>query len=334
MYITGFGYCLPEQVVTNNDLSRMVDTNDEWIRSRTGISARRLASPGQNCSDLATEAARMALEAAGLPPEAVTHIIVCTVSPDGAFPSTACFMQQKLGITKAMSFDLAAACSGFLYSLQVAKGQLAIEPDARILVVGAETLSRLINWKDRGTCVLFGDGAGAVVLSAEANQHPAAHPLAARAFVEGLLCRGNGKGSDLLYCAGGGSMHAYKEGDIVGTEYFIQMNGQEVFKHAVRSMSGICVELLEKMGYSIDDVDLVVPHQANSRIINAVLDRLGVPAEKSFINLDKYGNTSAASIPIALAEALACKRIRPGMRVLMTTFGAGLTWGAALVRFA
>ena len=333
MYINGFGFYVPEKTLDNNELSTMVDTTDEWIVSRTGIKARHLAAKGQTCSDMVVEAARAALEASGVSSCLVSHIIVCTVSGDAAFPSTACFAQEKLGIPRAMAFDLGAACSGFLYGLRVAQGILAVEPESVVLLVGAEALSHLVNWQDRATCVLFGDGAGAVVLSNTAADAVADKPLSANAAVEGVLCEGNGKGSELLYCIGGGGLSAYGPGDIVGTDFFIHMNGQEIFKHAVRCMSSSALRLMEKLGCPVDEIDLVVPHQANLRIIKGVLDRLGAPESKAFLNLDKYGNTSAASIPMALAEAAAQGVIRAGDRVLLTTFGAGLTWGAAVVKF-
>lgn len=329
MYITGIGYYAPERILDNEALSAFVDTSDEWIRSRTGISARRLAAEGQDCSDLAVEAARRALAASATPMERITHVIVGTVSADAAFPSTACLVQSKLGIARAMSFDLGAACSGFLYGMEVARGLLAANPEAAILLVGAEALSRRVDWGDRATCVLFGDGAGAAVLSAKPSTSVNGVPSA---VVEGIVCDG-GDGGELLYCHGGGTHLVYRQGDVIGPEYFLHMNGQEVYKHAVRSMSAVTMELLGRLGYSVGDIDLVVPHQANLRIIKAVLERLGVPEDRAFLNLDKYGNTSAASIPIALAEAQAQGAVKPGFRVLLTTFGAGLTWASALIRY-
>lgn len=330
MYITGIGHYAPERVLDNEELSLLVDTSDEWIRSRTGIASRHLIAEGQNCSDLAIEAARIALASSGTPPASITHVIVGTVSADAAFPATACLVQGKLGIPNAMSFDLSAACSGFLYGMQVARGLLAVEPEAAILLIGAEALTRRVNWQDRATCVLFGDGAGAAVLKAASSGSPAGR---LPAVVEGILCESGGEGGDLLYCDGGGTRQVYRQGDVVGSEYFLHMSGQEVYKHAVRSMSGVTTRLMQTLGYTVDDIDLVVPHQANLRIIKAVLDRLGVPENKAFLNLDKYGNTSAASIPMALSEAEAQGVLRPGLRVLLTTFGAGLTWASAIIRY-
>ncbi|MDR2489603.1 MAG: ketoacyl-ACP synthase III [Desulfovibrio sp.] len=331
MHIQGIGYYAPERIVDNDALSADLDTSDAWIRSRTGIRTRRLAADNQACSDLAAEAGKMAIISAGCTPENITHIIVGTVSGDAAFPATACLLQSKLKIPTAMAFDLGAACSGFLFGMQVAQGIMAAEPEATILLVGAETLSRRVNWQDRSTCVLFGDGAGAVVLKASPD---ACMPPGGifPALVEGVICEGGG-GGELLCCYGGGTRYPYRHGDIIGPEYFLHMNGQEVFKHAVRAMSDISSRLLKRLGRSVEDLDLVVPHQANLRIVKAVLERLQVPEGKAFLNLDRYGNTSAASIPMALAEAHIQGVIRPGFRVLLTTFGAGFTWGAALVKY-
>jgi 3-oxoacyl-[acyl-carrier-protein] synthase-3 len=329
MYIKGIGHYAPERILDNTSLSAGIDTSDEWIRSRTGIAARHLAAEGQSCSDLAAEAASVALASAATAPEGITHIIVATVSGDAAFPATACLLQSKLGIANAMSFDLGAACSGFLYGMQVAQGLLAVQAGATVLLAGAEILSRRVNWQDRSTCVLFGDGAGAVVLSADPSTPPGGDPPA---LVEGILCEGGG-GNELLYCYGGGTRYTYRQGEAIGPEYFLHMNGQEVFKQAVRAMCAVSLRLMQRLAYSLDDIDLVVPHQANSRIIKAMLDRLQVPESKAFLNLDKYGNTSAASIPMALAEAVALGRVRPGSRVLLTTFGGGLTWASAVIRY-
>ncbi|MDL2285758.1 ketoacyl-ACP synthase III [Desulfovibrio sp. OttesenSCG-928-F07] len=331
-YIKGLGYYVPERIVDNNELSTMVETSDEWIRTRTGIEQRHVVAPGQTCSDLIVEAAKKAFNASGIKPEEITHIINATVSGDDAFPSTATRVQAKLGIT-GMAFDISAACSGFIYGLQIARGFLAIQPNAKILVTAAEVLSRRVNWKDRTTCVLFGDGSGAAILTADPAAPANGASLMTNAVIEEVMCDADGRTGDLLYCNGGCSSFPYKLGDVVGPENFIQMNGREVFKHAVRTMSAISRQLMEKRGYTIDDFDLVVPHQANIRIIQAVADRLNVPAEKLFVNVNRYGNTSAASIPLAMAEALELGVIKPGMRVLFTTFGAGLTWGGAIVKF-
>lgn len=329
MYICGMGHYTPERVLDNDALSRMVETNDEWISTRTGIRQRRLAAGGEACSDLACNAAVKALIAAGVEAEAVSHVIVATVSGDAAFPATATMVQKRLGIKNAMSFDLGAACSGFVYGLEVARGLLALDSRSVVLLVGAEVLSHLVNWQDRGTCVLFGDGAGAAVLRAA----PCTSSLLSGAEVEGILCEGNAEGGDLLYCIAGGTMRPFAVGDTVDADSRIQMNGREIFKLAVRAMSGVSQRLLTKLGYTVDDIDLVLPHQANLRIILGAMNRIEIPEEKLFMNLDKYGNTSAASIPLALSEAIEQGAIKPGMRVLLATFGAGLSWAAAVIRF-
>ncbi|MCL1915748.1 MAG: ketoacyl-ACP synthase III [Desulfovibrionaceae bacterium] len=331
-YIKGFGYYAPERILDNAEISTMVDTSDEWIRTRTGIEQRRIVAHGQPCSDMLARASVQALEASGVSPEEITHIITGTVTGDDRFPSTATHLQERLGIS-GMAFDLQAACSGFLYSLYVAQGILALEPESRILVTAGEVASIILNWTDRDTCVLFGDGGGAAVLSTDDKAPDRNLPLTANARVEGLLCDADGKLGKLLYGHGGGSSHPYKLGDTVGPECFTSMNGRELFRHAVRNMCSICEKLLDKLGLGLKDIDLVIPHQANLRIISAVAERLGVPEEKLFINVQKYGNTSAGSIPIAMGEAIEQGRLKPGMRVLLTTFGAGLTWSAAILKF-
>lgn len=333
VYIKGLGYYVPDRILNNAELSTLVETSDEWIRTRTGIEQRRIARPDQTCSDLAVPAAQRALAASGTAPNEITNIITATGSGDAFFPATAVRVQHKLGIKNAMSFDLSAACSGFIYGLETARGLLAVNPGGKVLLTAAEVLSRRTNWSDRSTCVLFGDGAGAAVLSTDAARPATGSPLAASALVEGVICDADGAFFDLLYCNGGCSDHSYKLGDIVGPEHFICMQGREVFKHAVRSMSAVCKKLMERLGLAVNDFDLVIPHQANLRIIQAVGERLQVPEGRVFVNVHKYGNTSAASIPLALAEALEQGVIRPGMRVLCATFGAGLTWGAASLKF-
>lgn len=329
MFIRGMGHYVPQRMMDNTELSAMVDTTDEWIRTRTGIRQRRLAAKGEPCSDLAYNAAVNALRSAGVDPGAVTHIIVGTVSGDAAFPATATMVQKRLGIKNAMSFDLGAACSGYLYGLEISRGLLALDARSVVLLIGAEVLSHFVDWEDRGTCVLFGDGAGAAVLGAS----PSLAASACNAVVDGVLCEGSAEGGDLLYCCAGGTMRPFAVGDVVEPDSRIRMNGREVFKLAVRAMSNVSQRLLEQLGLTVDDIDLVVPHQANLRIIQGVLNRVGIAENKVFLNLDKYGNTSAASIPLALSEAREQGAIRPGMRVLLSTFGAGLSWAAAVVRF-
>jgi 3-oxoacyl-[acyl-carrier-protein] synthase-3 len=333
VYIKGLGYYVPERIMDNFELSTLVDTSDEWIRTRTGIHERHLIAPGQTCSDLVCAAAQKALHASGTKPEEITHLITATASGDAYFPATAAKAQQKIGLGRCMSFDISAACSGFVYGLKIAQGLIAVEPEAKVLLTAAEILSNRMNWQDRSTCVLFGDGAGAAVLSADAAPPSTGTSLMANAVIEGVLCDADGSLHELLFCKGGCSDHPYKMGDLVGPEHFIFMQGREIFKHAVRSMATVCKALMGKLGYSIDDFDLVIPHQANLRIIQAVGERLKAPEKKVFVNVHKYGNTSAASIPLALGEALEQGIIKPGMRVLCATFGAGLTWGAAALKF-
>lgn len=333
VFIKGLGYYVPERILNNFELSSMVDTSDEWIRTRTGIQERHLAAPGQTCSDFVTLAAREALEASGTRPEEITHIINATASGDAYFPSTASKAQFKLGIPHCMPFDISAACSGFIYGMKIAQGILATEPEAKILLTAAEILSNRVNWQDRGTCVLFGDGAGAAVLMNDPTPPATGKDLMANAVIEGVLCDADGSLHELLYCNGGCSDHPYRLGDVVGPEHFVKMEGREVFKHAVRNMAAVCKALMDKLGNTIDDFDVIIPHQANLRIIQAVGNRLGAPEEKVFVNVHKYGNTSAASIPLALGEAVREGVIKPGMRVLFATFGAGFTWGAASVKF-
>lgn len=332
-YIKGLGYYVPERVLDNFELSAMVETSDEWIRTRTGIQERHLAAPGQTCSDFVVAAAQKALAASGVKPEEITHLITATATGDAFFPATATKAQAKLGLKHCMPFDISAACSGFVYGLKVVQGLLALEPEAKILMTAAELLSNRTNWQDRSTCVLFGDGSGAAVITADPTPPSTGAPLMANAVIEGVMCDADGSMHGLLYANGGCSDHPYRLGGIVGPEHFLIMQGREVFKHAVRNMTGICKALMDKLGYGIEDYDLLIPHQANLRIIKAVGERLKAPEDKVFVNVHKYGNTSAASIPLALAEALDHGAIKPGMRVLCATFGAGLTWGAASLKF-
>jgi len=323
--LRGFGHYAPERVLTNADLEKIVDTNDEWITTRTGIKQRHIAAEGEAASDMAAKAARQALAEAGMAPEELTHIVVATFTPDSMIPSTACVLQSKLGISGQMCIDVSAACSGFLYALQTARGYLALEPEARILVVAAEVISRRTNWEDRATCVLFGDAAGAVVLTGGGEDE--------RPRLLDMMLAADGSLGDLLTVHGGGSAYAYKMGEPVGPEYFVQMQGRETFKHAVRSMTSICEALLERHGVSKSEIDVLLPHQANWRIIDAVGRKFDIPPEKVFANIERYANTSAASIPVALSEAVKTGFIKPGDLVLLTSFGGGFTWGSALVRF-
>ncbi len=322
--LTALGVYLPEQKITNTDLCALVDTSDEWITTRTGITCRRKLADTQTTADMGAEAARRALAQAGMGIEAVTHIVVGTCTPDKLCPSTASLIAGKLGAGHCMAFDFNAACSGYLYGLSLCRGLLLAEPDARILLICTEAMTRRLNWSDRSTCVLFGDGAGACLLTADAEQ-----PLAR---LRDVRCTGDGALAPLI-TFGGGTEKPQQPGDALGDDFFLQMQGREVFKHAVRRMVDISEDLLRRNGLSMTDVDVLVPHQANMRIIEAVGSRLGIPPEKVFTNVAEYGNTSAASVPLALGEALERRFIRSGQRVLCASFGAGLTWGAALLEF-
>jgi 3-oxoacyl-[acyl-carrier-protein] synthase-3 len=321
--ILGTGSELPAKVVTNRELEQMVDTSDEWITVRTGIRERRVLEEGKGNADMAFKAATRALEDAGVEAKDLDAIVMGTVSPDYPFPSSACVLEDMLGARNAFSFDVSAACSGFLNALSVADLYVRAGKANKVLVVGSDTLSRLLNWQDRTTCILFGDGAGAVVLGASENG-------------SGILStklRTDGSYVKTLYVPAGGSLKPATLHTVQNNEHTIAMNGKEVFKIAVRSMEEISRQALEEAGVGIEQVSLVIPHQANKRIIVALAERLGVPMEKVMVNLDKYGNTSAASIPVALDEAKRQGRIKPGDIVLFNAFGAGFAWGAAVVKF-
>jgi 3-oxoacyl-[acyl-carrier-protein] synthase III len=322
--IKGVGAYTPPRVLTNADLSKMVDTSDEWIQSRTGIRERRIADEHETTSDMAAKAAAEAMADAGVSREEIELIIVGTVTPDMPFPNTACFVQQKLGLGKIPAFDIEAACSGFIYTMEVARALMLTRGYRHALVIGAEKLSSITNWEDRTTCVLFGDGAGAAVLSL--SDEPGVGILNA-------LIGADGSAADILCVPGGGSASPSSVETIERSMHFIHMQGREVFKHAVRVMCQSALEILEAAGVSADEVALVIPHQANNRIIEALAQRLGIGRDRFKINLDRYGNTSAASIPIALAESVRNARIQSGDYVLMVAFGGGLTWAAALLKW-
>ena len=322
--ITGTGMSVPTRVLTNQDLERMVDTSDDWITTRTGIRERRIAGPGDSLSQYCVDASRKALAAAGVAPSAVDMIILATVTPDMPIPATACTIQHQLGCGKAAAFDLAAGCSGFIYAQSVAKQFVLSGRCQHVLVLGAELLSKYVDWQDRTTCVIFADGAGAALLSAGSVPQGV---LASAMYSDGSM-------TDFICMPGGGVLHPPNEERTLAERLpFIRMKGNETFKMAVRCMEEVCREVLEQAGLTTDDVDWLVPHQANQRIISAVGHRLAIPAERCYVNIDRYGNTSAASIPIALDEAVRAGRIRPGDVVLMTAFGAGLTWAASVVRW-
>lgn len=325
--IIGTGSYMPEKVLTNDDLSKMVETSDEWITSRTGIKQRRIAAPDQATSDLAAEAARRAMADAGVSPDEIQLIIVATVTADMFFPSTACFVQKKIGALNAVCFDISAACSGFLYALQVARHFINTGNRTTALVIGAEKLSSLINWKDRNTCVLFGDGAGAVVIRrADETQDAPGRVLSTVMGTDGTL-------ADVLKVPGGGSACPITPENVGSYPNTIHMEGRETFKHAVTRMLEASQQALEIAGLSTTDVSLVIPHQANARIIGAIAERLNLPLDRVFMNLDKYGNTSAATIPVALDEANKAGRLKKGDVVLLVAFGGGFTWASSVVRW-
>lgn len=322
--ISGTGSYLPANVLSNEDITRMVDTSDEWIVTRTGIRERRIAAPEEVTSDMAVAASRRAIEAAGLTPEDIDLVIVATITPDMLFPSTACILQRKLKLRPVPSFDIEAACSGFLYVLDIAQAMLRSGNSKHALVVGAEKLSSIVDWTDRSTCVLFGDGAGAVVLS-RSDQTDVG-------LLHSLL-GSDGNGGDILFMPGGGAGCPATEQSVQAGHHFLKMNGKEVFKVAVRVMEKATLEILEQNNLSPDDVALIIPHQANIRIIEMLAARLKLPLERFGLNIDRVGNTSAASIPLVLDEAVRDGRVKSGDIVLMVAFGAGLTWGSSLVRW-
>jgi 3-oxoacyl-[acyl-carrier-protein] synthase-3 len=321
--LRGIGSYVPEKILDNKELSLKVETSDDWIRTRTGIRERRIASPDQPTSELALYAARNAIEAAQIQPDQIDLVIVATITPDMAFPSTACILQHKLGLGKVACFDLEAACSGFLYSLDVADGMLASGRYKCALVIGAEKMSSILDWEDRTTCVLFGDGAGAAIIMTEGDGPN----------LLGFRSGADGSNPSLLHQPAGGSKQPASFASIENREHFLKMNGKEIFKSAVRVMEKATRELLETNGLETQDVDHVIPHQANVRIVESMAQRLEIPLEKFFCNLDRHGNTSAASIPIAFDEA--CNRgiFSKGEIGVLVAFGAGLTWSATLVRF-
>ncbi len=313
---------MPERVLTNFDLEKMVDTSDEWIFTRSGIRERRIAAPDEAASDIILPAARAALQAAGLAPGDLDGIIVGTVSGDMLFPATACLIQDRLGAGKAAAFDISAACCGFIYGVNVAHGLISSGQMNKVLVVGAEVLSKITDWSDRATCVLFGDGAGAAVLE----------PSEPGSGVLGTYIRTDGALADLLYIPAGGTRKPATHETIDQRGHFIRMKGDGVFKYAVRAMEDAARYVLDEAGLALDDVDVLIPHQANIRIIDAVQERLGIPADRVIVNLDRYGNTSSASIPIALDEAARNGKMKKGDLVLLVAFGGGLTWGSVLFR--
>ena len=324
--ITGTGSCLPDRVLTNAELERMVDTSDEWITQRTGIRERRIVADGQACSDLAAAAGRRALEAAGVAAQDLDCIIVGTVTPDTYCPAAAVYVQEQLGATGSAAFDLSAACTGFVYAGAVAQGFITSGMMRRVLVIGAEALSRVIDYKDRNSCILFGDGAGAAVFEAAGPAHGDSR------VIDSYL-RADGSAKDLIDLPAGGSRLPATSETVAQRLHFLRIKGKEVFKFATKAMIELTERALEKNGFKASDIDLLVPHQVNYRIIEAAQKKIDIPTERIHLNLDRYGNTSAASVPIALDEAVRAGRIKKGSLVLMVAFGAGMTWGYLLVRW-
>jgi len=321
--VAAVGSYVPERVLTNADLEKMVDTTDEWIVSRTGIRERRIAAENEFTSDMATKAALLAMERGNIKPEQIDLIIVATITPDMPFPATACLVQQKVGARRCAAFDMEAACSGFIYALEIGQQFVMSHTYETVLVIGAEKLSSIINWRDRNTCVLFGDGAGAAILQNRPNTH-------------GLLtaCMGaDGGKADLLSLPGGGSRCPATPQSLADGLHHLRMDGKETFKNAVNAMYTAAEEALRRCELDITQINCVIPHQANQRIIDAVGDRLGAKPEQVFVNLHKYGNTSAASVAIALDEAVTSGRVQRGDLILLLVFGAGLTWGAAVIEW-
>jgi 3-oxoacyl-[acyl-carrier-protein] synthase-3 len=323
--ITGVAGYVPPRVMTNRDLEKITDTTDEWIRTRTGIVERHYADPGTATSHLGTEAARKLLAARGVSPDEIEMIVLATVTPDMLFPSTACLIQDRLGASKAWGFDLSAACSGFVYALTVGAQFVGAGSHKKVLVIGSDVMTSILDFKDRATCVLFGDGAGAVLVEpAESDS-------------EGIIDFLNdvdGSGGCHLYMPAGGSLHPSSHETVEKRMHYVHQEGQQVFKYAVRRMSELAVEILQRNGLTSRDLALVVPHQANLRIIRAMQERLGVDDSKILINIDHFGNTTAATIPLGLMDALEQKRLRKGDLVLLISVGAGYTTGAMLLRWA
>ena len=315
--ITGTGSYAPSRIMTNDDFAAYLDTSDSWIQERTGIRERRIAAPEESTSDLAVLAGRKALEAAEISSLELDGILLATATPDLLFPSTACLVQARLGADKAFAFDLNAVCSGFVYAMTVAKSMIESRSARRLLVIGSEVMSRTLDWSDRGTCILFGDGAGAVVVEASAT---------ASRGLETFRLRADGRYWEMIHVPGGGSR---REG--VDPAPFLRMKGGETFKLAVRSLQESVLDVLGASGVTPEEIDLLIPHQANIRIIDALSARLGLPKEKVMINIDRYGNTSAASVPVALDEAVRSGRVAEGQRLLLTAFGSGVTWGSGLL---
>jgi 3-oxoacyl-[acyl-carrier-protein] synthase III len=320
--IVGIGAYAPEKLLTNKDLESIVDTTDEWIVTRTGMKVRHIAEEGELTSDISTKAAKIALDKAGVNPKDVDVIILATITADVGFPSTACFIQEKLGAKNASAMDISAACSGFIYGLELGDALIASGKAETVLVIGAETLSRITDYTDRATCVLFGDGAGAAVL----------RPAKGDRGILGTLTKSDGRLHYLLHMPGMGTKYPLSVESIEQRLNYIKMAGREVFKHAVKAMGDAAEKIIKSTGLQSSDIDLLIPHQANQRIIDATAKRIKLPADRVYMNLEEYGNTSAASIPLAFAEAMEKGMLGPGKIVVLVAFGAGFTWGSAAIR--
>ena len=325
--ILGTGSYVPAKVVTNNDMAKIVDTSDEWIRTRSGIGQRRFAAENESNSDMACVAAQRAIDAAKIKLEAIDLIIVATMTPDMPFPSTACLVQSKLKLPSVTAFDIQAACSGFVYAINVANSMLCSGGFKNALVIGSEKMSSILDFQDRSTCVLFGDGAGAVVLSTQKINK--SRPVGILGGLEGS----DGSDPSLLHQPAGGSSIPASIASINNRQHYVKMNGKEIFKLAVRTMGQASTDIVEQLGYKSDDLDIVIPHQANMRIIESLAKRLNISLEKFYNNLEHYGNTSAASVPIALDEAVRNGNVQSGNLILLVAFGAGLTWASTLIKW-
>ena len=321
--IIGTGSYVPEKVLTNADLAKIVETSDEWIVSRTGMKERHVARPDEAASDMGAAAARKAMESAGITADQIGMIICASITPDMPFPSTACYVQRLIGAQHAFCLDIQAACSGFIYALELARNAIATGQVDTALIIGSEKLTSVVDWQDRQTCVLFGDAAGAAILSARGA------PRGIRSTVLGA----DGRLAELLMLPGGGSRNPTSPETIAKRLHYMKMSGREVFKHAVTKMIEVAQAAIAKAGLTIDDVDLIIPHQANLRIIEAIGHRLGAPTEKYFINIEKYGNISAASIAVALDEAVRSGRVKKGNTIVLVAFGGGFTWGSAVLEW-
>ena len=324
VYLSGIGSSVPKKILTNEDLSKMVDTSDHWIQTRSGISTRRIASPSQSTSDMGVEAGRQAIKDAGLEPKDIDIIIVATITPDTPFPATACWIQKKLELGTIPAFDIGAACSGFIYLLDIGKHLLRSGNYSNALLIGAEKMSSIVDWEDRTTCVLFGDGAGAAVLS-KSNQ--------SNTGILDTLLGSDGNNAELLYQPVGGSNTPLTQDNFAQKKHFLQMNGREVFKHAVKVMEKATLSILERNQIQPQDLKYIIPHQANLRIIENLAHRLNMPLNRFYNNLDNYGNTSAASIPLALNECYREKNLKTGDLILLVAFGGGLTWAASIIKW-